>query len=208
MATHGRGPFGRFWFGSVADELMQQLSVPLLLVRGNSGVADLTAEPPMRNILIPLDGSEVAEQALKPALSLGRLTGARHTLLRVVPLTGNHWMGQGGMLERMIAEHRHLTARQYLQGVVRRLDDRSREIVTPQVFGGWPYAEAIVNHAESRDVDLIAVATRKRGRLSRLFRESVAARVAHGATMPVMICGPGVEEGEMAERHGQEEEPD
>ena len=33
MSTHGRGPLSRFWLGSVADELVRRMPVPVLLVR-------------------------------------------------------------------------------------------------------------------------------------------------------------------------------
>ena len=67
MTTHGRGPLGRFWLGSVADELARVLPVPLLLVRPQAEAEpDLETEPPLRQILIPLDGSKLAEQILGP----------------------------------------------------------------------------------------------------------------------------------------------
>jgi nucleotide-binding universal stress UspA family protein len=85
MTTHGRGPLGRFWLGSVADELARVLPVPLLLVRPQEKAEpDLETEPPLRQILIPLDGSKLAEQIVRPAIELGRLTRAGFTLLRVV----------------------------------------------------------------------------------------------------------------------------
>jgi nucleotide-binding universal stress UspA family protein len=84
MSTHGRGPLSRFWLGSVADALMRRLPVPLLLVRPQEGAPDLSEEPPLRRILIPLDGSALAEEVLAPALALGGLVGAEYTLLWVV----------------------------------------------------------------------------------------------------------------------------
>jgi nucleotide-binding universal stress UspA family protein len=84
MTTHGRGPLGRFWLGSVADELVRVLPMPLLLVRPPDTVPDLSVEPLLRNILIPLDGSKLAEQIVNPAVELGRVMGAGFTLLSVI----------------------------------------------------------------------------------------------------------------------------
>ena len=67
MATHGYGPFTRFWLGSVADELVRSLPIPLLLIRPGEEEADLDRPPPLNHILLPLDGSELAEQMVEPA---------------------------------------------------------------------------------------------------------------------------------------------
>src|SRR5262249_3646210 len=84
MTTHGRGPLGRFWLGSVADKLLRLLSVPLLLVNPGENPPDLTVEPAFKHILVPLDGSELAERMLTPATTLGGLMGSHYTLLRVI----------------------------------------------------------------------------------------------------------------------------
>src|SRR5208283_3917513 len=84
MATHGRGPLGRFGVGSVADELIRRAPIPVLLVRPSEKAPQVIPEPVLDNILIPLDGSPLAEQVLEPALDLVRLMEARCSLLRVV----------------------------------------------------------------------------------------------------------------------------
>ena len=60
MTTHGRGPLVRFWLGSVADALVRQASIPILLVQPKEAAPDLTQEPVVRRVLIPLDGSDLA----------------------------------------------------------------------------------------------------------------------------------------------------
>ena len=84
MTTQGRGPVARFWLGSVADRLVRQLTIPILFVRPQEGEVDLTQEPKLGRMLIPLDGSELAEQILDPATALAAATNAEVTLLRVV----------------------------------------------------------------------------------------------------------------------------
>ena len=88
MATHGRGALRRAWLGSVADTLVRGVRRPVLLVRppGEEARPDLDAPVTFNHVLIPLDGSNEAEQAVRPAMDLGEATGARFTLLTVIPL--------------------------------------------------------------------------------------------------------------------------
>src|SRR5438067_676921 len=84
MTTHGRGPLGRLWLGSVADALVRDLAMPLLLVRPQETAPDFKREPLLKHLLLPLDGSPLAEQMLEPAVALGTLMEADYTLLRVI----------------------------------------------------------------------------------------------------------------------------
>ena len=83
MTVVGAGPWTRLWLGSVADELVRRLPMPLLLMRPREPAPAPDMEPTFRHILIPLDGSDVAEQILEPAVALGKLMQAEYTLLQV-----------------------------------------------------------------------------------------------------------------------------
>jgi nucleotide-binding universal stress UspA family protein len=183
MATHGRGPLGRLWFGSVADVLLRRLSVPLLFVRGYNAPADLTGDPLPRHVLVALDGSDVAEQVLEPALALGTLTGADHTLLRVLPSVTDYSPGYSGAGPQ--AE-----AWSYLRRVADRLGGRTLRVHPRVVHDGQPVARSILHYAQTHDADLIALGTRGRGGLARLLRGSVADRVVRGASVPVLVFRP------------------
>src|SRR5690606_27449270 len=72
MCTHGRGGWSRFWLGSVAQELVRTLRVPILLTRPHGedeGLADPPPETAPLRVLVTLDGSQYAEQAM--ALAAG-----------------------------------------------------------------------------------------------------------------------------------------
>src|SRR4029077_7733387 len=56
----------------------------LILVHPSDGQPDLTQEPTIRHMLIPLDGTPLAEQIFEPALALGQGMRSDYTLLRVV----------------------------------------------------------------------------------------------------------------------------
>jgi nucleotide-binding universal stress UspA family protein len=64
MTTHGRGPLTRFWLGSVADALVRQIPIPTVLVRSQEAAPELASAPMFRQVLIPLDGSALAEHIL------------------------------------------------------------------------------------------------------------------------------------------------
>src|SRR5438132_2909434 len=84
MTTHGRGMLARAWLGSVADELMRRLPVPVLVVRPNDAKVDPAKEPGIRRICIALDGSEHSERIVGAAAELGSLLGAEYTLVQVI----------------------------------------------------------------------------------------------------------------------------
>src|SRR5690606_16816052 len=87
MATHGRGALRRAWLGSVADTLVREGGRPVLLVRPPQEEArpDPDARVTFNHLLLPLDGSDQVEQAVRPAMELSEATGARFTLLTVIP---------------------------------------------------------------------------------------------------------------------------
>src|SRR5262249_34965207 len=84
MSTHGRGALGRFWLGSVADDLIRQMPRPVLLVHPPEGKCDLRRPREVKSILVPLDGTPLAEQVIEPAAALGELFEASRTLVRVL----------------------------------------------------------------------------------------------------------------------------
>lgn len=198
MATHGRGRLGRFVWGSVADELMRKLSMPLLLVRGYNAPVDLTGDPIVRKILIPLDGSKAAERALRPALDLGNVMRAEHTLLRVLPLQAD---SAGSGTRRQQGERQLSEAWSYYRSVVKKLGVRALQVDPRIVLDELPIAGAILRYARDKDIDAIALTVRGRGGLSRFFRGSVADQVVRNASAPVLVIPEGVEDEDVAFRN-------
>jgi nucleotide-binding universal stress UspA family protein len=192
MATHGRGRLSRFWLGSVADELVRRATKPILLVRPQETPVDLAAKPVLRHILIPLDGSVLAEQVLEPAMVLGRLMEADYTLLRIYGYlvdTGldpvNYAMfgiaGPQPSIEQLRAETHN-----YLNLVAERLKEQGVSVQTESARGQHP-ASAILDATRSLGVDLIALETHGRGGLTRLLLGNVADKVIRGASAPVFV---------------------
>jgi len=198
MTTHARGPMGRFWLGSVADDLVRKLPMPVLLVRPGEAVTQFEPEPLLRHILIPLDGDKLAEQMIEPALALGQLMDADYTLLRVIkpvipttyPLEGASMVEVAqSLIEQMQAIQAQIQreAQAYLEKIAGDLRQRGFRVLTRVVVEDKP-ALAVLHEAES--ADLVALCTHGRAGLSRLFLGSVADKVIRGGKVPVMVLRP------------------
>lgn len=190
LSTHGRGGIARAWLGSVADRLLRQSPVPILVVHPGEAPPDLSAEPPIHHILIPLDGSPLAEQAVELAVWLGRLMHARYTLLRVVEPVIRGFLIDGAepTIDVEAQEAAWQRATDYLADVAARLRARGLT-VTPEVHVGRPATE-ITECALARGVNLIAMTTHGRGGVARLLIGSVADKVLRGATLPLLVHRP------------------
>jgi len=183
MTTHGRGPLNRFGLGSVADELIRRAPIPVLLVRPGEKATGLIPEPVLDHILIPLDGSALAEQVLAPALALARLMGAWCSLLRVVESRSSpEDRGPDASPDRMQAEA-------YLKRIAGRLREQGVQVRTRVVVARHA-AEAIREEAEAQASHLIALATHGRGGLKRLLLGSVADQLIRTAAAPVLVYRP------------------
>ena len=192
MTTHGRGPVSRFWLGSVADQLVHRLPIPLLLIHTREAEAAPTAESKVRNVLVALDGTPTAEQILEPAGGLAKVLGASLTLLRVVPSVVPHGVQKEKVPGALLADTLRAEARVYLQRVANSLCDRGIAVQTRILAHAHP-ATAILNETASGEYDLLALETHGRRGLPRLFLGSVADKVVRGATLPVLVhrCLPG-----------------
>jgi nucleotide-binding universal stress UspA family protein len=193
MTTHGRGPLNRLWLGSVTDELLRRSALPLLLVRPRQAEVELGSDPVLRRVLIPLDGSPLAERILEPALALGGVMAAEYTLLRVVQpvLYASPALGgiDPGWADTGLTEELQTQARDYLDGVTKRLRERSLSAQPVVTFDPSP-AGAILQEAQARGCDLVALATHGRGGLRRVVLGSVADKVIRGSTTAVLVYHP------------------
>jgi len=197
MTTQARGPLGRLWFGSVADALIRQAPIPILLVRPTEGAPDFAPQPLIRRVLIPLDGSRLAEEALEPALSLCGADGD-FTLLRVIPAvtpvayeptTGRMSGLRSSALQQLqeLKRQQEAEANEYLEETAKRLRSRSLNVQTQLATYEQP-AVAILEAAARHSVDAIAMTTRGRSGIKRMLLGSVADKVIRGANNPILIC--------------------
>jgi nucleotide-binding universal stress UspA family protein len=188
MTSHGRGAPGRIWLGSIADELIRSLKVPVLLARPEEGRAgpDLSREVVLRHILLAVDGTALAERVLSPALALGKLMNADYTLVRIVGTTDHVHLTPPFITEaERIKERRIREANDYLEKLAATLRTDGSHVRTHVVCAEQP-ATGILEEA-STGADLIALETHGRHGLPRLLMGSVADKVVRGASLPVLV---------------------
>lgn len=183
MATHGRGGLTSLRFGSVAKRILPETPVPLLLVRVSPAARAAAAQPAVsapryRTIVVPLDGSSCADEALADAQRLARHTGAALVLAGVSdPAADSADAGQAMRGRPSIAA--------YLEGVAANLQ-RVGVAVRTHVSEGDP-AAMICAAASQEQADLIVMGTHGRPRLQRLFLGSVALGVSARTDVPVLL---------------------
>ena len=175
MSTHGRGGMGRLVHGSVADYLMRHAPVPLLLVTAACN-RDWATSRPMR-MMIPLDGSALAEAAIEPALELARSFPVEICLLRAAQeRIGIDTLGFA-QREPASASDREAAAR-YLDQAAEQIR-RSGQQVSMAVEAGE--AGDVIPEVAARDaIDLVVMATHGQGGLGRLMLEGMATVVTAG----------------------------
>jgi nucleotide-binding universal stress UspA family protein len=193
MTTHGRGGLRGAWLGSVADHLIRSLKIPVIVVRAREGTGALTEPPKIREILVPLDGSPLAEAAVSPASAIAGLFGAERLLVQVVwPLSAGSLLPvpfPSGYDTEVTGVQRKET-QEYLDGLVNDLREqgaraRATVVVEDNV------AETLLDLAHPHRIDLVAIATHGRGGVQRLLLGSVADKLIRGAGPPVLVIRPG-----------------
>jgi nucleotide-binding universal stress UspA family protein len=190
MSSHGRGALGRAIFGSVADRVAHTSTVPVLIVRpGKDALA--AGAVLFRRIVVPLDGSELAEAALPEAQKLAKHLGAPIHLMRAVDPTT--WMPYAAGAEpspaisadlaTQIIDQAQQEARDGLAAAAAKLAGSGVE-VTRQVLEGSPYF-AIADSLQPGD--LLVMTSRGRSGVQRWLMGSVAEKLVREAPVPVMI---------------------
>ena len=182
MGSHGHGGVRRFVLGSVADEVARHAPVPVLIVRGGPQPA-----VQLTRIVVPLDGSELAEQAMPVAAALAADLGAPVHLLRVLDVDALRATVQAGIhaaaaYMRSQEEIQRYTA-EYLADQAQEL--RNRDLTaTAEVLTGSP---AVTLLDAIRPSELVVMTTHARGGVRRMLLGSVADKLVRAAPAPVLL---------------------
>ena len=165
MSTHGRSGLGRWVYGSVADSVLQQSTTPVLLVSPH--VDSLPPTDRRLRVLVPLDGSQLAEEAIEAA---DLLTGALDTELTVLQVveTPTYPLYGDGYAYVPYDQEAKASGRpgEYLQSQVDRLQAQDKRVTARATIGNPSWVIAQMSHEVEADV--IVMATHGRTGLNRL----------------------------------------
>ncbi|MGB0385652.1 MAG: universal stress protein [Ardenticatenaceae bacterium] len=195
MSTHGRGGLSRWSLGSVADQVLHLSERPLIIMRpqeaSESPLAELAGSasanlPQLGRIVVPLDGSPLAEQVLPHAKTLARAYGAELLLWESAYAITRGMIGvEMAVLENRLHEINRNDARDYLKRI--KLDLEVEGFKVGFEVGGMPATDAILRYAAKNEADLIAMSTHARGAIGRMIMGSVADGVIRAGPLPVLV---------------------
>ena len=201
MATHGRSGVKQWTMGNVADKVLRASKVPVWLVR--TGIPDETPydQWPKKSILVPLDGSEMAESVLPHLETLAKQRDGELlevVLLRVseppalpsyyIPEVSEMPLNWGEYEQQETAKGKQV-AKEYLAMVEKRLKESNISNMQSVVLTGKA-ADEIADYANKNPFNIIVMATHGRSGLSRWVYGSVTDNVLQGTSSPIFLVRP------------------
>jgi nucleotide-binding universal stress UspA family protein len=194
MATHGRSGINRWARGSVADKVLHNAKTPVWLIKADNAKKTLVKKGQKIKMLVPLDGSKLAEEALKHVTELAEQFGLDNVdiiLFRVSELFSPPFIYPPEMpisIEEYLEYEKKRTTEiceAYLDKIEKKLAKeglKTRKAITE----GIP-ADVIINYTGKQDIDLIIMSTHGRTGFSRWAFGSIAEKVLKGASCPVFL---------------------
>lgn len=143
-----------------------------------------------QKVLIPLDGSELAECALDHAKHLADHGSLKEIIvLNVVEFDSTKWDELKGIDAKLVKKTFVGLSKKYLANVKSRIGVKALNVKTVVLTDLKP-AQAIINYAQDEDVDLIIIATHGYTGMKKLLLGSVAYRVLHESPVPIILIRP------------------
>ena len=188
MSSHSRGGVKRIALGSATDYLIRHTNIPVLVVRPSASFIVATPEQTFSRIVVPLDGSALAEEILPEVAALAARLKSTVSLLQVLtPATySQKEIMQPGLpwWDTDIA-----VADAYLAGAAHYLTEQGLT-VSKDVILSDDVATAILDFSTRTRADLIALATSGSGGMSRFVFGTVADEVTRKATSSLLLFHP------------------
>ena len=190
ISSHGRRGIARLSLGSVTDSLIRETTIPVLVVKPKASYLNPEASKQFSRIVVPLDGSSLAEQILARVVPLAKFEEAEVTLLHVIsPIDDRYETGESRAVHFPWWSKRFAAAQAYLSR--RASEIRAEGIPTSiDVVVGEKVSDAITDYSRRERADLIAIATHGRGGLARVIRGSVADAVTKSAMSSTLVFHP------------------
>ena len=168
MGTHGRSGMGRWVIGSVTDKVLHAIDTPLLIVRCKEEPS-APVDAKLESIIVPLDGSEIAERILPHAVSISKALAIPIRLISVIP-----------------SDQSHAHEEDHLRQQGERLVAQGAHSAIPRVTHGEA-AHAIVELTNEFANAFVAMTSHGRSGVGRWVMGSVTDRVVRYAAGPVLV---------------------
>lgn len=177
MSTHGRSGMTRWSFGRTADKVLRRAPCPAVILRSEYDIRP----DQFKRVLLPLDGSPLAERVLEPAIEMVRVLAVELFLIHAVEKGSFYGFGHN---EDYIEEER-VNAQTYLA----ELRDRAipQEVIVQTQVAVGSAADVIVDYAENEEIDLIIVSSRGDSGFDNWMFGSVAEKIMEGAPCAILV---------------------
>jgi nucleotide-binding universal stress UspA family protein len=197
MATHGYSGARRWLLGSVAEKVLHAARNDLLVVRPGDGVT--SGESRLKTVLVPLDGSALAEKVLPIVTELGIRLNLAVVLICVfvrvyfgppealLPVFGAHVPNPNELWAQARSE-----ANNYMIAKVEQLRAEGLAHVSSLLIdgSGEGAAAAIIELARQTEENLVVMSTHGRSGIGRWLIGSVTERVVRHSSGPVLVIRP------------------
>jgi nucleotide-binding universal stress UspA family protein len=188
MATHGRSGLKRWLLGSTAEKIVRGARNPVFLVRANEKAENRNVVG-FKTVIVPLDGSEVAESILPSVVDLAKALNLDVVLMRSFSVPASLYVGDEGYYPIDIEQDGkqfEAEARAYLTKKQDELTGPGMGNVATICPEGYA-ADEITTLSQRTPGAMIAMCTHGRSGISRWAMGSVTETVVHHAQVPVLI---------------------
>ena len=194
MSTHGRTGLGRWIMGSVTDRVLHTTTAPLLVVHPERGAPSVDSTASIQTLIVPLDGSELAETVLPVAAEIAKAIGAGVVLAETVGVPSGYYPEEdsAGSTGVSILSQMEDQAEEYLGMQAASLRAMGVEKVRTSVTRGNAAAE-IEELARSIPDSMIIACTHGRSGVGRTVLGSVTDRLARHSGHPALIVRAATE---------------
>lgn len=191
MATHGLSGIRRWLLGSVASKVAHTTTNPLLIIRPVEG-QNPARRIELNTVVVPLDGSALAEKILPHVVTLARKMNLEVHLVRVYALPADAYVVGDGVFMQAVTQQRETMqseAESYLDGKTQALRAEGLDRVVSTAIQGDPAGE-IIDLGCNTPKNLIAMSSHGSSGVGRWLLGSVTERVIHHSRDPVLVIRP------------------
>ncbi len=186
MATHGRSGIRRWLLGSIAEKVLHGSDNDVLLIRA-VGQIERKRVVQLKRLVVPLDGSELAEKALPCGIELAKKMNLELILLRVYLMPGVAYpTGNYAPDWKLLDQEMRQRASEYLDGKIRQLRNKGLGGLSFRVLEGSA-AEKIIEMARENPESLIVMSSHGASGIGRWVLGSVTERVIRHSDTAVVV---------------------